>query len=82
MINVHANFMMLREIIPQGDYNVLLIFEDECMDEDEYMNDVGDIRITVDNSELLDILYQVKKQCESLDLIYPTNIKRKDEERR
>lgn len=50
------------------------------MDEDEYMNDVGDIRITVDNSELLDILYQVKKQCESLDLIYPTNIKRKDEE--
>ena len=74
MINVHADVMMLREIIPQGDYNVLLIFEDECMD------DVGDIRITVDNSELLDILYQVKKQCESLNLIYPTNIKRKDEQ--
>ncbi len=71
MIDLYIDDVSLTEI--QDKYNrPILVFKNKKKDEAVY--------IPISNEELLNILSRVKMRCETLDLIYPVNIKAKEEQ--
>lgn len=68
MVDLYIDDVSLNEIRVVGNEQELLFSNSK----DE------SVHISVNNEELLNILNRVRMRCETLDLIYPVDIKRKE----
>ncbi len=69
MVDLYIDDVSLNEIRVVGNKQELVFVNDK---KDESLH------IPVSNEELLNILNRVKMRCETLNLIYPVDIKRKE----
>lgn len=68
MVDLYIDDVSLKEVRVVGNEQELLFSNSK----DE------SVHIPVSNEELLNILDRVRMRCETLDLIYPVDIKRKE----